>query len=91
MVELSFRPTPSPADSPDDQPTTRELVKTYLGWSGFPSQVGSVSVGRNGASSGLNEVVEVDPQVGAVLGLGLEGTQVSPQWDGNQLADIQSD
>lgn len=77
VVELTFRPPAPPSDSADDSPAKAEPVKVYLGWSGFPSQVGSVSVGRSGASSGLSEVVEVDPQVGAVMGLGHEGSQVS--------------
>lgn len=77
VVELTFRPPPSPTATADGAPSSSEPVKVYLGWSGFPSQVGSVSVGRNGGGSGMSEIVEVDPQVGAVMGLGPEGSQVS--------------
>lgn len=76
VVELSYTPTRSTAAA--TAKNGKELRKVYVGWSGLPSAVSSLTgqVVRTGKAE--LETVEMDHQFAAMLGSGLaEGTPVS--------------
>ena len=75
-MELSYAPPPS--STARGAPQSKESRKVYVGWSGLPSAVSSLTgqVVRTGKAD--LETVEMDHQFAAMLGAGLgEATPVS--------------